>query len=259
MRGNTLFLERNSGLHKLHPFTKLAFIIFFLICAATLPDLLWLLAAYAGLLLPLAGWGLVFSHFVRSSLGVVTPFVISLSVIQGFFTGGETILFSIGSFAFTAEGWLAGLTVAGRILLALGGALLLMLSTRPDGLMQSLTQRGLPNSLAYIVLSAIQIFPTFQDRAQMILEAQQARGLETGGNWLRRLRLLVPLTGPLVLSSIVDVEERAMALEARAFSRPGRKTSLLVLRDSLGQRLLRWAFLLIGLGLIVFRLWSFFR
>lgn len=259
MRGNTLYLERNSGLHKLHPFTKLAFTFFFLICATTLPDLLWLLAAFALLLLPLAGWSQVFSPFVRSSLGVITPFVISLSAIQGFFTGGETILFSIGSFAFTAEGWLAGLTVAARILLALSGALLLMLSTRPDALMQSLTQRGFPNSLAYVVLSAIQIFPTFQDRAQMILEAQQARGLEIGGNWLRRLRLLVPLTGPLVLSSIVDVEERAMALEARAFSRPGRKTSLLVLRDSRGQRLLRWALLFLGLGLIALRLWLLFQ
>lgn len=259
MRGNTLYLERNSGLHRLHPLTKLAFTVFFLICAATLPDLIWLLAAFALLLLPLAWWGQVFSHFVRSSLTVIIPFVISLSVIQGFFTGGETILFSIGSFAFTAEGWLAGLTVAGRILVALSGALLLMLSTRPDALMQALTQRGLPNSLAYIVLSAIQIFPTFQDRGQMILEAQQARGLETSGNLLRRLRLLVPLVGPLVLSSIVDVEERAMALEARAFSRPGRKTSLLVLQDSGGQRLLRWALVLAGLVLIILRLWPLFQ
>ncbi len=258
MRGNTLHLERNSGLHRLHPLTKFAFTVFFLICAATLPNLIWL-AAFALLLLPLAWWGQVFSPFVRSSLTVIIPFVISLSVIQGFFTGGETILFLVGPFAFTAEGWLAGLTVAGRILLALSGALLLMLSTRPDALMQALTQRGLPNSLAYIVLSAIQIFPTFQDRGQMILEAQQARGLETSGNLFRRLRLLVPLAGPLVLSSVVDVEERAMALEARAFSRPGRKTSLLVLRDSSGQRLLRWALVLAGFFLIILRLWPLFR
>ena len=259
MRGNLLYLDKESGLHKLHPLSKLAFTFFFLICAAALPGLAWLLAAYFFLLLPLAAWGRVPSPFLRSSWAVLTPFVISLSLIQGFFTGGETVLFSLGRFAFTLEGWLAGLTVAARILVALGGALLLTLTTRPDALMQALTQRGLPNSLAYIVLSSIQIFPRFQDRAQLILQAQQARGLETGGNLVRRLKLLVPLSGPLILSSIVDVEERAMALEARGFSRPGRKTSLLVLRDSQAQRLLRFVLLLLGLGLITLRVWTLFQ
>jgi len=259
VRGNLLYLDKGSGLHQLHPLSKLAFTFFFLICAAALPGLDWLLAAYFFLLLPLAGWGQVTAPFLRSSWAVITPFVISLSLIQGFFTGGETVLFSLGRFAFTFEGWLAGLTVAARILVALGGALLLTLTTRPDALMQALTQRGLPNSLAYIVLSSIQIFPRFQDRAQLILQAQQARGLETGGNLVRRLKLLVPLSGPLILSSIVDVEERAMALEARGFSRPGRKTSLLVLRDSQAQRLLRFVLLLLGLGLITLRVWTLFQ
>ncbi|MEX2143682.1 MAG: energy-coupling factor transporter transmembrane component T [Anaerolineales bacterium] len=255
MRGNLLYLDKESGLHKLHPLTKLAFTLFLLVCAAALADLIWLLAAFVFLLVPLAWWGRVISPVLRSGLAVITPFVISLSLIQGFFTGGETELFSVGSFVFTLEGWLAGLTVAARILVALSGALLLTLSTRPDALMHALTQRGLPNGLAYIVLSSIQIFPRFQDRAQLILQAQQARGLETQTHFVRRLGLLVPLTGPLILSSIVDVEERAMALEARAFSRAGRKTSLLVLRDSLGQRLVRLALLTVGLGLVAMRVW----
>jgi energy-coupling factor transport system permease protein len=251
-----IYLDKESGLHQLHPLTKLTLTLFLLICAATLPDLIWLLAVYLGLLLPLAQWGKLLAPFVRSSLTVLTPFVISLSLIQGFFTGGETVLFTLGTFAFTLEGWLAGLAVAGRILVALGGALLLTLSTRPDALMQSLAERGLPNGLTYIVLSSIQIYPRFQDRAQVILEAQQARGLETHVNFLRRLRLLVPLTGPLVLSSVVDVEERAMALEARGFSRAGRKTSVLVLHDSLSQRLFRFTLVMLGLGLIFWRIWT---
>jgi energy-coupling factor transport system permease protein len=131
-----------------------------------------------------------------------------------------------------------------------------MMSTRPDWLMLALTEIGLPGSVAYVVLTAIQIFPRFQERAQVILEAQQARGLEIKVNMFRRLRLLVPLMGPLVLSSIVDTEERAMALEARAFSRPGKKTSLLLLKDSLWQRIARWILMLIAFVLIALSLWS---
>lgn len=255
MRGSTLFVPGDSGLHRLNPLTKLELSLLFIILAATLPSLLWLLGAFLFLLIPLSAWGGVLSPFLRRCLAVITPFVISLSIIQGFFTPGETPLFRFSVFVFTLEGWLTGLTVASRLLLAIGGALLLMLSTRPDMLMLALTQSGLPGSLAYVVLTSIQIFPRFQERAEVILDAQQARGLETRVNIFRRLRLLVPLVGPLVLSSIVETEERAMALEARAFSRPGRKTSLLVLRDSGWQRVARWVFLIVMLMLISFRVW----
>ena len=151
---------------------------------------------------------------------------------------------------------MSGLTVAARLLLALGGTLLLMLSTRPDKLVLALRERGLPNALGYIVLTALQIFPRFQDRARVILDAQKARGLEIEVNLLRRLRLLVPLIAPLILSSIVDVEERAMALEARAFNYPADKTSLIVLRDSAIQRAMRALLLLSMLLLIANRLQS---
>ena len=255
MRGNTLYFQRDSQPHRWHPLTKLALALLFLVAAATLPGLLWLLAAFVFLQLSLAAWGKVLRRFARSCFTVITPFVISLLVIQGFFAEGTTALLVLGPFTFTAEGALAGLTAAARILLALGGVLLLMLTTRPDALMLGLTQRGLPQSLAYIVLSALQIFPRFQERAQVILEAQQSRGLETQVSLLGRARLLVPLAGPLVLSSVVDVEERAMALEARAFSRTGQKTSFLLLHDNSAQRMARWVCLGLCAALIIWRIW----
>lgn len=258
MRGSTLFVSGKSGLHNLHPLTKLFISLFFLVLAATLPSLSWLLIVFVFLLVPLAIWGGLMKPLFRSSLAVIIPFVISLSIIQGFFTPGETLLFRLGSFVFTLEGWFAGLTVAARLLLAIGGVLLLMLSTRPDQLMLALTNAGLPGSVAYIILTAIQIFPRFQEKAQIIMEAQRARGLEIRVSFFKRVRLVVPLVGPLVLSSIVDVEERAMALEARAFSRPGRKTSLLVLKDSGWQRTLRWSLVLLMLALVSVRLWGAF-
>lgn len=253
MQSSSLYIERHSGLHALHPLTKLALLGLCLVLAFALPDITWLLGVF-GLLLVLAAWGIILAPYARSALNIIVPFVISLALIQGFFAGGETALFALGRFTFTLAGLLAGLTVAARLLVALGGTLLLMLSTRPDHLMLALTERGLPQALGYIVLTALQIFPRFQDRARVILEAQQARGLETQVNVVKRLRLLVPLIGPLILASIVDVEERAMALEARAFSRPGPKTSLITLHDTRSQALLRAALLLAALALVAWRL-----
>jgi energy-coupling factor transport system permease protein len=256
MSGGTIFIKGESGLYRLHPLTKLVFVLFLLTCAATLPDLTWLLAVFLFLLVPLSLWGGLIVPFVKSVSTLMIPFLISLSLIQGFFTDGSTVLFSIGRFAFTLEGLLSGLTVAGRLLVALSAALLLMQSTRPDHLMLALTQRGLSNNLAYIVLSVLQIFPRFQQRAETILDAQQARGLETKVNMVGRAKLLVPLVGPLVLSSIVDVEERAMALEARAFSCPGAKTSFITLADSSVERALRYLLLFAALALVAWRVTS---
>jgi energy-coupling factor transport system permease protein len=259
MRGGTIYLPRNSGLDSLHPLTKLALLFLCFACAAALPSLPWLLGFYIFALLPLALWGRLAGPFLKTCLTVVGPFVLSLAVIQGFFGIGDTVLFSLGRFTFKLEGLLAGLTVAARILVALGGTLLLMQSTAVSRLMLALTQRGFPQRIAYVVLTAIQIFPSFQDRAQVIMDAQQARGLELQVGFFKRAALLLPLIGPLILGSVVDVEERAMALEARAFSSPAPKTSLLDLPDSAAQRAARLTLVLAAAALLAWRLWSVLR
>ncbi len=257
MQSSTLFIEKESAFHALHPLTKLSVTGLFLVASFALPSLSFLLLSFIFILLPLSAWAKLSSTLLRNSVIIGWPFVLSLSIIQGFFTDGETVLFALGSFTFTEEGLLSGLTVAARILLALGGALLLMLSTRPDKLMLALRERGLPDWLGYIVLTALQIFPRFQDRAQVIMDAQKSRGLELEVGLLHRLRLLVPLISPLILSSIVDVEERAMALEARAFNYPAKKTSLIKLKDNKAQRVTRTFLLLLMLALILLRLSNF--
>ena len=92
-------------------------------------------------------------------------------------------------------------------------------------------------------------------RAQAIQAVQQARGLETQGNLLQRVRALFPLVAPLVFSALVDVEERSLALEVRGFSAPNPKTSLNELPDTPTQRAARWGMLLLAGLLFVAGLW----
>ncbi len=85
-------------------------------------------------------------------------------------------------------------------------------------------------------------------RATEIVEAQRARGLDTEGSVRRRIRGIVPLAGPMVFGALSEVEERTVALEARGFSAPARRTVMRILPDSGAQRVLRW---LLGIGTIV--------
>jgi energy-coupling factor transport system permease protein len=96
----------------------------------------------------------------------------------------------------------------------------------------------------------VRAIPRTAERAGEITEAQRARGLDTEGRIWRRVRGVVPLAGPLVLGALTDVEEQTMALEARAFTAPGRRTVLRPFPDSRAQRLLRWTVLLAGIALL---------
>ena len=132
------------------------------------------------------------------------------------------------------------------------------LTTRADHLTNSLSEIGFPANLAYVIVATIQIAPRFQARAATILDAQRARGLETRGGGLTRARALVPLVVPLVLSSLIDVEERALAIEARAFNRPGPKTSLVEIPEAVWEPALRWLILLAILTILGLRIYLAF-
>jgi energy-coupling factor transport system permease protein len=223
----------------LHPLTKLALTGFTLVLGLSLPGL-WSNFLLVGLfLVPLALWGRLLGRLARLVWPVVVPFALSVFIIQGLFWQGGPSIASIGPAAIKQQGLAFAVASTGRILAVVAAFLLLTLSTRPDHLMIALTQRGFPPTISYIFLATIQIIPRFQARSQTILDAQQSRGLHITGRLTQRAGALIPLVIPLVLGSIVEVEQRAIALEARGFNRHGPKTSYRQLTDSRAQAVAR--------------------
>jgi energy-coupling factor transport system permease protein len=246
-------LPRSAEARVLHPLTSLTLVLLAVVAGASLPMTGLVLAVFFSLLVPLAALAHRLQAFLRTCARILWPFILSLVLIQGFFTPGPSVLFRLGPFSYTLEGLGVALLFSARLLVGLGAATLLMMITRPDALMRALVERGLPNQIAYIVVTTLQIVPTFQARAHAILDAQRSRGLETEGPITTRLRALAPLVAPLILSSLMEIEERAIALEARAFNRPGSRTSLVTLRDSRLQSAARWLMLLLGVAVIAAR------
>jgi energy-coupling factor transport system permease protein len=246
----SLYIARPSGLHRLNPLSTLALVGFCLVAGLALPGPWGPYAVFGLVLVPLAAWGRVLPELLRAALKIALPFAISVFLIQGLFWTGGTPIVALGPLSLKREGLLFAAQSTGRILTVISSFLLLSLTTRPDALMRSLDQHGLPKTLTYIVLATIQIAPRFRAKASTILDAQRSRGLETEGGLLRRIRAVAPLVIPLVLGSLIDIEERAMSLEARGFSRVGVKTSFLILPDSAAQRAGRWL-LLLGMAIAV--------
>lgn len=185
---------------------------------------------------------------------ILAPLAFFLFVLHGLFNpAGRTVLFSVGPIAVKLEGVVFAGLMTSRLLCVLGASLLFVFTTPPSALMLGLAQHGAPPWLTYIIGTTLQIIPHMRARAAAITAAQQARGLETTGSLRVRARALLPIVTPLVLSSLVDAEERAVALEARAFRSSRPKTSLNELADPPVERMARWVcvvctVLLIGAG-----------
>jgi energy-coupling factor transport system permease protein len=227
-----------SWLHRRHPTTKLLALMWLLIAAFVLPPL-GSVALVAAVIVGAVSAGL-FGPLLRAGrVGLVL--LASILIVNGFFyPGAHDVLLRLGPLALTREGLEAGLTFALRILVALEASLLFLFTTLADDLLEALVDRGVNPRLAWVVLAAMQLVPRLQARARAILDAQQARGLEVTGSLRRRAGAIVPLVGPLLLSTLIDVRERTFALEARGFGSGLPRTAYRVVADPRGDRPLRW-------------------
>ena len=196
----------------------------------------------------------VLRDLVRTAVLLALPVAVSALLINlVFFPGGQTELLRLGPIVATAEGLAFALEILARIMAISGAVTLFYLTTRPADLVVDLERRGISSRVAFVANASVQTVPAMVERAAQITDAQRARGLDTEGGVLNRVRGIVPIVGPVILGSIAEVEERTLALEARGFTRPGRRTLLWAPSDRTWEAALRWGLVVVLLGLVALR------
>lgn len=250
------YLKRDSLLHRLNPLTKiilaLSIILVSFISAASWTSLaLWLIV-----IVPLSFLGKVSREFFSSALRLILPAAGFIFIMQALFQPvGETVILQFWLLDITQESLLFAFRISTRIAVMISAFTLLLMTTHPSELMSDLTRRGLPGQFAYVVISSLQIIPQMQAKAQTIISAQRSRGLDTQSSFLRRVSGILPLVGPLVFGSLVEVEERAIAIEARGFTSTRPKTFLREIPDTSSDRAIRWVLIALVILTLIFRIW----
>jgi energy-coupling factor transport system permease protein len=178
-------------------------------------------------------------RLIRVSFLLTLPIAISVVLVSVFTRAGTTVLFEIGPFDATLEGVDFAAQTLVRLFAISTSIGLFAMTTDPRAFVLDLERRGLSPRFAFVALATLEAVPAMVERAQVIASAQRARGLDTEGSVRARLRGVLPLAGPVVLSSLTEVEERSLALEVRAFGRPGRRHLLWRLPDSTVQLIAR--------------------
>ncbi|MFB2596851.1 energy-coupling factor transporter transmembrane component T [Herbiconiux sp. P17] len=152
---------------------------------------------------------------------------------------GEHVLWTFGGLEVSEESLLAAGAFA-LTLVALSGALILLFNLVPvKNMMLALEQVGVSPRVTFVVLASYQSIADLGANSKVIAAAQESRGIEMGGSPGRKVKAFFSIITPVFLTAMSDTEERALALDARAFGAPTKHTHLVqIKRASVAQKIL---------------------
>lgn len=217
------FIPKNTIIERVNPNTKLLCILAMGVGTLIFPNVYVGLGAFIFLCF-VAGIAKILKNFVKIVLGFGIPVTVMLLFIQGLFSPQNVIIIADFGFAkLGLEGVLYALKIVITLLVFLGAFLIMNQTTYSGNLVAALTKRGLSGKAAYLVLASLNVVPQMQMRIAIIRQAQEARGVETQGKLWNRIKAFFPLLGPMVMSSLINAQERGMTLETRGFGISGVK------------------------------------
>ena len=216
---SSLYLERPSILHGLHPLTKLFAAAAFFVAVFSLEHP-FAIAPYTAAL----GVAVLAAH-AGVNLRRLRPLLIVIPLgtilVWTFFFRGPA---SAGARGFGPSwlGFVFGLGMGLKLLSFLLLNVVLLSTTRVEELTSAFTRLGLPYRVGFTLTLAFRLVPLFVDSAGTVLQAQRLRSLGTETRGLvARLRQTVPVIIPVFMSALRRADQMAVALDMRGFSLPG--------------------------------------
>ena len=221
-----------SFVHKCDPRAKILFLIGYLVAVFLSADFYGLAACAVVLVLCVAFSRVPVRSVLRSIKGVLFLIVFTAILNLLFYQGETTVVIADvplkwGIINITVEGIRFMIFVICRIFMLVMVSAILTLTTTPvsltDGLESLLTPlkwiRVPVHELALIMSIALRMIPTLMDEIDRIMNAQKARGADfSSGGPVKRVKAVIPVLIPLLLSALRRAEELGDAMEARCYT-----------------------------------------
>ena len=218
MNGFLEYVPGDSLLHRLNPVAKLVFAIVFAIACFCTGNLVFLCAMLAFGVALAASCGLV-----KQTVGLmkaVLVFSLILAVLLVLTTpAGERLVDLPWGYIGTGS-LLAAATTVVRLEAAAIPLFLTFYVTKISDMSNAVVKvLHVPYKYAFTFASTVHFIPVFMNDMKGIMEAQTARGVEFDvGGIANKVRLMVPLCVPLLVSSVRKTNSAAIAAEVRGFN-----------------------------------------
>ena len=218
------YYNANSFVHKTDPRIKILLLIAYIVAVFLAENFLSLAAVLVFLIIAVMFSSVPIGSVLRSIKAIffLILFTAVLNVLFHVRSETDTVYFWV----ITKEGLLSAAFLASRLILLVTGSSLLTLTTTPvsltDGLESLLKPLALikfpVHELALIMSIALRMIPTLANETDRIICAQKARGADfESGNIISRLKALVPVLIPLIISALRRADELGDAMDARCY------------------------------------------
>ena len=245
-------------MHKLDARVKILLIIAYIVAVFVAKNFLGLGAVLVFLTLAVAFSGVPFFTVLKSVKPIIFLIVFTFVLNVFFYTKqeGDVTLFWV----VTVEGILNATFLSSRLILLVTGCSLLSLTTTPvnltdglESLLKPLNYIKFPvHELALIMSIALRFIPTLADETDRIIQAQKARGADfESRNLISRLKALVPILIPLLVSAFRRADELGNAMDARCYSGSKNRTKYKKLSLSYRDGVASFAMALLITGIIL--------
>lgn len=245
------------------PRLKLLFLIAFIVAIFIASNFYGLAVCAAVLLFVIAFSRVPFGKVLRSVRGVLF-LVLFTGVINVLFYKGETVYATWWIVTITKEGIIFSVFLILRLMLLVMCSSMLTYTTTPVALTDGIESLLTPlkwikfpvHELALIMSIALRFIPILMDETERIKNAQKARGadFETGG-LVKKVKSIVPVLIPLLLSAFRRADELGDAMDARCYAGSKHRTKYKKLRFSWRDLIGFFVGAVLVTGVVLFRIY----
>ncbi|MEP6590239.1 MAG: energy-coupling factor transporter transmembrane component T [Gemmatimonadota bacterium] len=220
-----------------HPFTGGAVSLAAIALALILPAPRGTIALY--LAICLGAWALGAGRAVRLGLLAVAPIWLLLFIMHAVLGEAPRLVLPWGG-TLSQPGVDWAVAQGSRLAAIVTASLAFAVRFDPHRFLQAAVARRWPWSAAFLLVATLDAAERFGDQARRLREAQRTRGLRVRGSLRVRARAVPALVFPLLLTSLTEADDRALALESRGLTHHGPRTAVDPPEDSRSDRIIRW-------------------
>lgn len=217
MNGFLEYVPGNSIFHKMNPVTKLVASCFIIVACFVTSNFVLL-----ALILALDAYLAAKCNMTKQALGlakVVAGFSLLLAILALLFTPNGSVLLALPWGYIGTESVLAAIRIVLRLVACSVPLFLTFYVTKLTDMANALVKIAhVPYKYAFTFTSTVHFIPVFMNDMAGVMEAQTARGVEFDGGLGKKLRLMIPLCVPLLVSSVRKTNSAAIAAEVRGFN-----------------------------------------
>ena len=234
-----------------HPFTTGAIALALIALALIVPAPRATVALY--LLICLGAWLAGAGRGVWLGLLVSLPLWLLLFVMHGVLGEAPRVALPWGG-TLSVSGMAWAIAQGSRLGAIVTASLAFATLFDPHRFLQAAIERRWPWSATFLLVATLDAAERFGDQARRLREAQRTRGLRVHGSLRLRARAIPALVFPLLLASLTEADDRALALESRGLTHPGVRTAIDPPRDTALDRAVRWGALIVVAAIALWRI-----